>query len=232
MAQFCTKCGTAIPEGMKFCTGCGATIGETSATVADAPAAPPPAVSNPSPAAPAATAPAASSGSPVLKIVLIVLAVLVFLGLLSVGSCVYFIYRAKQRVTQFEKQVHATYPVPTATPQAPAQTGTPASPGPSPVPVVDLGVPIYPGATASEGGGQLSLGAGGIKVQQFTTSDSVDKVAAFYKEKLGAKEVVSLSPGSAMVQGLGANGVVTTVTIATDSGTGKTQFTLTSIAKQ
>ena len=78
----------------------------------------------------------------------------------------------------------------------------------------------------------MSLGVGGIKVQQYTTSDSVDKVVAFYKEKLGAKEVVSLSPGSAMVQGVGANGVVTTVTVATDSGTGKTKFTVTSIARQ
>jgi hypothetical protein len=95
-----------------------------------------------------------------------------------------------------------------------------------------MGVPVYPGATALEGGGQLSLGAGGIKVQQFTTSDSVDNVAAFYKDKLVAKEVVSLSPGTAMVQGMGANGVVTTVSIATDSGTGKTKFTITSIAKQ
>ena len=31
MAQFCTKCGTPLPEGMRFCTGCGAVIGEAAA---------------------------------------------------------------------------------------------------------------------------------------------------------------------------------------------------------
>ena len=241
MAQFCTKCGTPLAEGMKFCTGCGATIGEPSAPAAQAPAgqapvapvAPPPVVAapTPAPAAPAAAAPAASSGSPIVKIVLIVVAVLIFLGLLSIGSCVYLVYRTKQRVSQFEKQVRATFPTPTGTREVRTQPAAPAAaPSQQAAPVIDMGVPVYPGATATEGGGQVSMGVGGLKVQQYTTSDSVDKVVAFYKEKLGSTAMVTQSGEQALVQVVGSNGVIN-VAIASDSGSGKTKITINSITK-
>jgi len=229
MAQFCTKCGTPLPEGMKFCTGCGATIGEPSAP--PAPAAPAPAAPIPAPTAPAAAAPAASSGSPVVKIVLIVLAVLILFGLLSAGACVYFVYRAKQKMRQFETTIHSTLPMPTGTPQVPAQPGAPATaPGQPTTPAVDTGVPAYPGATAAEGQGEMSLGVGGVKVQQYTTSDSVDKVVAFYKDKLGSTAMVTQSGQQALVQVVGSNGVINVV-IASDAGSGKTKITISTIAK-
>ncbi|MFZ0961155.1 MAG: zinc ribbon domain-containing protein [Terriglobia bacterium] len=230
MAQFCTKCGTPIPEGMKFCTGCGATVGEPPAPVAASAAVQPPPAPGVQPLA--TTAPAASSGSPALKIVLIVLAVLILLGVLGIGACGVLFYRIKQRARQFERQAQVTSSLPAGTAQAPAPAETSAAPGQPAVHAVDMSVRVYPGATAIEGGGPLSPDAAGVKVQQFTTSDPMDQVAAFYKEKLGAKEVVSVSPGTAMVQAMGASGVVTTVSIAADSGTGKTKFTVTCIAKQ
>ena len=231
MAQFCTKCGTPLPEGMKFCIGCGATIGEPSAPAVQAPAAPAPArpvAQAPAPAAP----PAASSGSPAVKIVLIVLAVLILFGLLGVGGCVYFLYRAKQKMRQFETTIHSTFPVPAATPQVPTPPGAPVTaPGQPTAPAVDMGVPVYPGATATEGQGEMSLGVGGLKIQQYTTSDSVDKVVAFYKEKLGPNAMTTQSGNSALVQVGGSNGVIN-ITIAPDSASGKTKFTITSIGKQ
>jgi len=52
MAQFCTKCGTSLPEGMRFCTGCGAVI--------DGPGVPAPQATPPPDAfAPLAAAPSA-----------------------------------------------------------------------------------------------------------------------------------------------------------------------------
>ena len=231
MAQFCTKCGTPLPEGMKFCTGCGATIGEPSAPAAPAPAVPAPAAPRPAPAAPAAAAPVASSGSPIVKIILIVLAVFIFLGLLSAGACVYMLYRAKQKVNQFEKQVHATFPMPAGTREVHPQPVAPAvAPTPPAGPVVDTGVPTYPGATSWGGGTQVTTGTASLKSQEYTTSDSVDQVLAFYKDKLGPTAMVTQSGGQAVVQVLGANGEIT-VAIKPDSGSGKTKISINSIGK-
>jgi hypothetical protein len=78
----------------------------------------------------------------------------------------------------------------------------------------------------------MSLGVGGIKVQRFTTSDSVEKVTAFYQEKLGPQATVSQSSGKAVVQALGSNGAVVSVSIVADSASGNTTFTITSYGKQ
>ena len=136
----------------------------------------------PTPSAPATGAPA--KNSPVLKIVLIVVAVLIFFGVLSAGACVYFVYRAKQRVNQFEKQVRAC-----ANERSGGYLANSRQPGTSDQPatsVVDAGIPVYPGATAAEGPSQV-LGMAGFKIQQYTTGDSVAQVVAFYKDKLGPK---------------------------------------------
>ena len=220
MAQFCTKCGTPLAEGLQFCTGCGAAVGVPSAP-APAGLAPVAALAQtPPPVAPGSVSPvpAASSGSPVLKIILIVVAVLILLGLLSAGACVYMVYRAKQRVSQFEKQVHTTFPMSTQLPGG--QAG----------PAIDLGVSVYPGATPTEAGSTMSMGNGAVKVQEYTTSDSVDKVTAFYKDKLGSRAMVTQKGQEALVQLIGSNGVLT-VSIVADGNTGKTKFTISSIGK-
>lgn len=241
MAQFCTKCGAPLGEGLKFCTGCGATVGGPSAPAAQAPAPPAPAAAAPrpapaavapsvAPAAPAA-APAASSGSPVVKIVLIVLAVLILLGLLSAGACVYMVYRAKQKVNQLEKQVQTTFPTPAGTGEVHPQPVAPAAaPTPPAGPVVDTGVPIYPGATPWGGGTLVAGPTTSMKSQQYTTSDSVDQVMAFYKDKLGSTAMVTQSGGQVVVQTLGANGGIT-VGITSDAALGKTKIAITSIGK-
>ncbi|HMD84152.1 MAG TPA: zinc ribbon domain-containing protein [Terriglobia bacterium] len=225
MAQFCTKCGTPLPEGMRFCTGCGATLGEPPAPAA----APTPAmaVPSPSPVAPAA-APAASSSSPVLKIILIVVAVFIFLGLVTAMSCVYFVYRAKQKMTQIEKQAQATFPMQTGTQGANIQPTAPgqAPPQESATPI-DPATLIYPGATAKEG---ASMALGGFQVQQYTTDDSVDKVLSFYKDKLGPKALVQQTDKGALVQVVGQTGLFT-ITIARDEASAKTTFSITRIGK-
>jgi len=184
----------------------------------------------PAPVAPAAVAPAAKSGSPVVKIVLIVLAVLMFLGLLSAGACVYFLYRTKQKVSQFEKQVQTTFPTPTGTREVRTQPVAPAAPTAPAGPVVDTGVAIYPGATPWGGGTLVAGPTTSMKSQQYTTSDSVDQVMAFYKDKLGSTAMVTQSGGQVVVQTLGANGGIT-VGITSDAGLGKTKITITSIGK-
>jgi hypothetical protein len=243
MAQFCTKCGTSLPEGMRFCTGCGAVIGEAvapsspAATAATfgAPLTPSPVAAVgevaitgqpvPPPYAPATGMPA--KNSPVLKIVLIVVAILIFFGVLSAGACVYFVYRAKQRVNQFEKQARARMNAPAGTWRIPEQPGTSNQPSSS---VVDAGIPVYPGAIATEGPSQV-LGMAGFKVQQYTTGDSVSQVVAFYKDKLGPGAVVMQSGDQASIRIAGSNAIVT-IAVALDNAAGNTKIVVTRIGKQ
>jgi hypothetical protein len=223
-------------EGMKFCTGCGATVGQPAAPAPQAPpTAAPVVVARPVPVAAAATAgaaPAAKSGSPVVKIILIVVAVIFFLGLLSIGSCVYMLYRAKKGINQFEKQVQTTFPRPMGTREVQTQpvAPTPAPATPSVGLAPDLASLAYPGATAPPGGNESITGMGGVNLQQLVTSDSVDTVLAFYKGKLGASAMVTQSGGQAVVQVVGSNGVVN-VAIAPDQASGKTKITLSSFGK-
>lgn len=242
MAQFCTKCGNQIPEGMSFCTGCGSTVGQPSA-----PAFP----SSPTPIPPQqgaaalsadyspvqaayAPAPAAKPGSPVVKIVLIVVAVIIFFMLLAAASCAYVFYRAKQRVNQFEKQARLNFPVPAGAGQPPSTPITPtetpgAAPGQGTTPSADISALSYPGAAAGEGGNQ-AIGFGGVKLLQYTTGDSVDAVVAYYKGKLGVGAIVTPTGNGAVVQIVGSNGVIS-VTIAPDTASGKTKITVSSIGR-
>jgi hypothetical protein len=169
--------------------------------------------------------PAASSGSPIVKIILIVVAVFVFLGLVSAASCVYFVYRAKQKMTQIEKQAQAMQT------GMPAGNTQPPAPGEAPPQVsatpIDPSTLVYPGATARQG---ASIAVGGLQVQEYLTDDSVDKVLSFYKEKLGPKALVRETNNQALVQIGGPTGVFS-IAIGHDEASGKTKFSITRMGK-
>ena len=76
----------------------------------------------------------------------------------------------------------------------------------------------------------MTTGTASIKSQEYLTDDSVDKVVAFYKDKLGPNVIVSQSGGQAVMQVLGANGQIT-VAVNPDSSTGKTKISINSIGK-
>jgi hypothetical protein len=218
-----------MAEGMSFCISCGAPVAAppAGATTAAPPSAAP-AGPAPTGAVPAAAAPAAKSGSPILKIILVVVAVLIFLSLLGVGACVYVFYRAKQKVNELKNEARITFPASAGTqevrsePEAQKQNR-------ETTPAVNLEVPIYPDSTPAEGGGEMSLGAA-FKIQQYMTDDSVDKVVSFYKDKLGSKALVQQSEGKALVQVAGSNGLIS-ITVAHDDASGKTKFTITRMGK-
>jgi hypothetical protein len=158
----------------------------------------------------------------------VVVAVLIFLSLLGVGGCVYFIYRAKQRVNALKNEVQITLPASAGTPEVRSEPEA-QKPNPETTPATNLEVPIYPGATPAPGAGEISLGAA-FKVQQYMTDDSVDKVVSFYKDKMGPPALVQQSGGKALVQVTGSNGMVS-VSVVHDDASGKTKFTITRIGK-
>lgn len=234
MARFCTKCGSAVGEGMQFCMNCGATLPTQPAAPGQAQAAPPARAAAPPPpsVAPAgpsgvAPAPAAKPASPVLKIILVIVAIFAFITVASLGTCVYIGYKAKQRATQFAAAAR----------RAAANMGSPevhlekGGAGTGGEMAATQEVPPYPGSTPTEGGGNLSFGGmGGISGQEFVTDDPIDKVVAFYKDKLGSRITVQQSEGNAMFQ-LTSNRGLTTVTMTRDESAGKTKINIARIGK-
>jgi hypothetical protein len=228
MARFCTSCGSVIDEDMKFCLKCGAQVG--------APAAPAPAAAPPPTAAPVAVppagaaavgAPAAKAGSPIVKIVLIVVGVFVFLTVAGMVTCGYFAYKAKQKLTGMVETAK-TVSGSESTPEVSLEQGGEGSEAET---AATVDVPPYPGATATEGGGQFSFGGkGGISSKEYETPDSVEQVLAFYKDKLGSKAHVQESEGKTILTLASKNGL-STVTITRAAEAEKTKITIARIGK-
>ena len=197
---FCNSCGGAMEAGAKFCPKCGAAA--PAAAVAAAP------VSTPGSGAGAATAPPAKSSS-ALKIILIVLAVIVGLGVISVGTAAFFIHRAISRshVTHENGEVKVDTPFgsveSTEDPQEAAR---------------NLGVDIYPGATVvKNSAANMSFGSMHTAAAEFESDDSASTVADFYKSKFPNANVMS-GDGSHYTILAGQKGDITTITIEPKEG--------------
>ena len=172
MANFCTKCGASLAEGVKFCTKCGAAVGGT------APAATPPAAPAAAPHAAARPAAAPAGGTSAVKIVLIVVAVFVGLGILGAAALWLGLWRLSRAV-----DVDRSGQVSISTPTGKVTVGAPQRP----VTEAELGVPLYPGAKQQEGALQIAGEEGSMHTYVFKTSDSQQQVMAFYRERLGTE---------------------------------------------
>jgi hypothetical protein len=164
---FCNSCGATLSDGTKFCSKCGAAV-TAPAVMATPPVMPPP------------VTPAAGSGggSGALKIILIVVGVIVLLGILGVGAVSYIGYRAvhavkNSRVHQDGDNVKVETPFGSMQSTKDPEQAT-----------KDLGVDIYPGAEVQkEGASSATFGSIHTVSAKFESSDSMDKVCSFYKEK-------------------------------------------------
>src|SRR5271169_2283969 len=157
---FCNSCGATLNAGTKFCNKCGAAV-----------PAGPGVTSSPLPPAP----PPSKGGSGALKIILIIIAIIVGLGILTVGAFSFFVYRVAKsaHVTQKGDSVKIDTPFGSLdTSQDPAQVAK------------DLGVDTYPGAQLQKNGtASMTFGNMHTVTASFETSDPVDKVCDFYKSK-------------------------------------------------
>jgi zinc-ribbon domain len=257
MADFCTKCGTPLGGDTAFCTKCGAPVGAAPSAAQPAPPAftPPaqPAFTPPAPQAytppvytqpasnapPAFTPPASSAaaspgftpvyaptaapppatsggGGSALKIILIIVAVFVGLGILSVAGIMFGIYRISRHV-----HVGNNGSVEVSTP------GGTFSAGNASVSASDLGVDLYPGASQQKGAVRISTPNGTAITAVYQTSDSLDKVVDFYKEKMGPSASVFQSDKSAVMT-LNSDDKKTSVmvTISTEDNDGQTKIAI------
>ncbi|HKU24949.1 MAG TPA: zinc-ribbon domain-containing protein [Candidatus Sulfotelmatobacter sp.] len=166
---FCNSCGAQITEGTNFCTKCGKPI---------------------TGAVPSATSAAASSfqapagsGSSALKTILIVVGAIVFIGVVGIASLTFIGLRLARhsRVTQEGEHVKVETPFGTAeTSKDPEDAAK------------ELGVAVYPGAEAQkDGASTATFGRVRTISAAFNSSDSVDKVCAFYRSKFPSATVNS-----------------------------------------
>jgi hypothetical protein len=166
---FCNSCGTTITQGTRFCSKCGAPI-LASGFASSSPATPPAPVPG---TAPVQTPP--QGGGNALKVVLIVIAVVVVIGALCIGALTFVgLHLArKSHVTQEGDHVKVETPFGTME----------SSKDPEQV-VKNIGVDIYPGAEVQKDGA-ASATFGNLRTvnADFESSDSVDKVCAFYRSK-------------------------------------------------
>jgi tRNA threonylcarbamoyladenosine modification (KEOPS) complex Pcc1 subunit len=122
-----------------------------------------------------ALAPAPTGGGSALKIILIVVAVIVGIGILGVASVSFFVYRVAKNahVSQQGDHVKAETPFGTfETSKDPEQVAK------------DLGVDIYPGAEMQRNAStSVTIGSIHTVTAVLESGDSLDKVCAFYKSR-------------------------------------------------
>lgn len=203
MASFCVKCGAAVPPDKPICTVCGAPVAAGSAVAGSIPPAAPP----------------ASSGSSALKIILIVLAVFVGLGLLGAGAFGFMVWRVAHAVHMSSNGDRLTMSTPNGTVNLNATQTYSAS---------DLGTDIYPGAQPIKGGMKMTLPSGSMVTGIFLTSDSKDHVVDFYKSKFGgAASVMDMEDTAMLTLKKGEQeSVMVTVSSKASENDGKTKIAI------
>ncbi len=164
---FCNSCGATLDAGAKFCNKCGTTQ-PTAAT------------SSSTPVAMTSTAPKSNSA---LKIILIVVAVIVGLGILGVGVASFVAYRIATHTRVHNRDGNVRVETPFGTVQTSTDPDETAR---------NLGIDVYPGAQVVKGSSSnMNMGNMHTASAEFESSDPVSSVAEFYKSKLPGANVIS-----------------------------------------
>jgi hypothetical protein len=164
-----------------------------------------------------AAAPVQSGGGSGLKIVLIIVAVFVGLGMLAAGAFGFFVWRVAHTFHVSNNGGHVVLNTPQGKISANNAENFTAS---------DLGTDIYPGAQPGPGGMHMSVPTGSMVSAVYLTSDSKDQVVAFYKSRFGS-DAASFDTVNSAVLTLkkGENeSVVVTITSGSSESDGKTQI--------
>ena len=153
---FCNSCGTTLEAGAKFCPKCGTAIPMAAAIPPTTASVPPP------------------QGNSALKVILMLVAGVIVLGILGIGTLVFVIHRVahNSRVRNRDGNVQVETPF-----------GSVQSTNNPDEAVRNLGIDPYPGARVLQGN-SATIGGMHTVTAQFESDDSADKVAAFYSSKL------------------------------------------------
>ncbi len=169
-------------------------------------------------AAPAAVPGPQSGGGSAVKIILIVLAVIIGLGILGAGAVGFMVWRVAHSIHTHARNGDFTINTPGGTMSGGATSTFTAE---------ELGADIYPGAQAEKGGMRMRLPTGSIVSGVFTTADSKDQVVTFYKDKLGSDASVFDGADSAMITKKGDHEtVMVTISSRASENDGKTKIAI------
>ncbi len=206
MANFCQKCGAELAPDAHACTACGAPVAVVAAVAA--------------PVQPVVVASPPKQGSSALKIILIIVAVFVGLGILGVGAFGYFVWRVAHAVHVSDSGHGVTVNAPGG--------GSFSANSNDTFNASDLGTDIYPGATQGKGSLRMTLPTGTMVTAVYLTSDSKDQVLAFYKGKLGSDASIFDAPtGTVLTMNKGPQeSIVVTITAGEGDSAGKTQISV------
>ncbi|HYM05038.1 MAG TPA: zinc ribbon domain-containing protein [Terriglobales bacterium] len=163
---FCNSCGATLDSGARFCNKCGTTQPGAAA------------------AAPVFTP---AGGTPqksgALKIILIVVAVIVVIGILAVGTVSFVAYHIARRSRIHNENGNVRVETPFGTMNTSTDPDDAAR---------NLGVDLYPGAQVIKGTtSNMAMGAMHTAAADFESSDPVATVGEFYKSRLPNASVVS-----------------------------------------
>lgn len=200
MASFCTKCGAEVTAGTRACSACGTPVVPLAAAQPVQPMAAPP-----------------NSGNNAVKIILIVVAVVVGLGIVSAGALGFFFWHMARAVHVSGSGNQVTLNFPNGSISTNTSDTYTAS---------DLGVDIYPGAQPGKGSARMTMPTGSMVTAVYVTPDSKEQVLNFYKNKLGSTaSVYDSGTGSVLTMNNGSqSSTVITVSSSASEYDGKTQI--------
>jgi hypothetical protein len=203
---FCNSCGAALIPGTKFCNKCGTAI-------TGAPSVPA--------AAPMAAAPAPTGGGSALKIVLIVAAVVIGIGILCVATVGIVGYHFAKRARVHQEGDHVKVETPFGNVESnsdPEQTAK------------DLGTDIYPGAQVQKNGtSSVTFGSIHTVTANFESSDSPDKICTFYKSKFPGAMVTTSDQNRCTIV---SNDQKNMITINIEASGDTTKLQITNVSKK
>src|SRR4029077_7586145 len=164
---FCNSCGAPLNEGTKFCNKCGAAVSGSPAAIAQ----------------PIAPAPPSKGGSSALKVILVVVGVIVLIGVLGMVTCGIVIHRAMKSARVSQKGDNVKVETPFGNMETSTDPDKTAQ---------ELGVEIYPGDQVQKAGkASVTLGSLQPVPVNFESSDSVEKICDFYRQKFPSAQVAS-----------------------------------------
>ncbi|MBZ5651105.1 MAG: zinc ribbon domain-containing protein [Acidobacteriia bacterium] len=166
---FCNSCGATLDTGAKFCNKCGTTQpGAAAASVT-----------------PVLTPASPQKSSSALKIILIVVAAIIVLGILGIGAVSFIGYRIAKRSRIHNENGNVRVETPFGTMDTSTDPDEAAR---------NLGIDLYPGAEVVKGTtSNMTMGAMHTATADFETGDPVSAVSEFYKSRLPNANVVSTS---------------------------------------
>jgi len=198
---FCNSCGATLNPGTKFCNKCGAAASALPTAPSPTSMAPPP---------------APTGGSSALKVILIVVAVIVGIGILVIATIGIIGYRIASRSHVSQNGDHVKVETPFGSVETSKDPDQAAK---------DLGVDIYPGAEVQRNGAS-SASFGGIHTSTavFQSNDPPDKICSFYKSRFPGAMVTSSEQNHCNIVSNNQRNMIT-INIAANGDTTKLQIT-------